>query len=184
MMSRGENERVKMDTTLFGDMDKKIVTGAQFSDCREYRYVLWRTWDEGNGHVMFVGLNPSTADETKDDPTIRRCIGFAKRWGFGGIYMLNIFALRSTDPAKLYSDTEPIGPRNDEFLRMYADAAGKIVACWGNHGALNNRGLQVIDMLGMENLFCFKLTKNDNPGHPLYLSKDTEAVPLSRFMRE
>ena len=76
-------------------------TGAIFSSDRIFRYILWRTWNEQNGHLMVIGLNPSTADETQDDPTIRRCVGFARQWGYGGLYMLNLFAYRATDPSEL-----------------------------------------------------------------------------------
>lgn len=153
--------------------------GAHFSNCRTYRYALWRTWDKAKGHVMFIGLNPSTADETKDDPTIRRCIEFAKYWGFGEIYMLNIFAFRTTNPKDLKKANNPIGPENDKFLRKYFDVLGFNVACWGLHGEYLNRGLEIIDMLGRENLQCFGLTKNGQPKHLLYLKYDTELTEMS-----
>jgi hypothetical protein len=87
-------------------------SGAEFSECQQYRYTLWRTWDSQADRVMFIGLNPSTADETEDDPTIRRCIRFAKDWGYGGILMMNAYAYRSTAPRGLKQVTDPIGPRN------------------------------------------------------------------------
>lgn len=77
-----------------------MIKGAQFSQCRKYRYALWRTWDD-DSHITFIGLNPSTADETEDDPTIRRCIAYAKKWEFGGINMLNLFAFRATSPGDM-----------------------------------------------------------------------------------
>ena len=104
--------------------DKNIRAGAKISGCGTYRYALWRHWDsDWNGQgdsnsVMFIGLNPSTADATEDDPTLRRCIGFAKSWGFGGLYMLNVFAYRATDP-RLMKRQKPkvaIGPRNNMHL--------------------------------------------------------------------
>ena len=84
--------------------------GARFSESRTHRYALWRIWEKGAPMVMFVGLNPSTADETQDDPTIRRCIDFAKRWGYGGLYMLNIFAFRATNPKDMKAAADPVGP--------------------------------------------------------------------------
>ena len=93
-----------------------LKTGAIFSGCRTYRYTLWRSWDRDKGDVMFIGLNPSTADETLNDPTVRRCINYAKSWGYGGIYMANMFAFRATDPKEMKQAKDPIGYRNDFWL--------------------------------------------------------------------
>lgn len=155
-------------------MDK----GAQFSPDRIYRYALWRTWEQCNGHILFIGLNPSTADETEDDPTIRRCIGFAKDLGYGGIYMLNIFAYRATSPKVLMKAENPVGEKNNHFLQMYFDPIGFNIACWGMWGKYLNRGREVIEMLGEEGLHCFGLTRYGQPRHPLYLSKKTELVEM------
>ena len=157
----------------------KMIKGAQFSDDRRYRYALWRTWSEGDGHVLFIGLNPSTADETQDDPTIRRCIGFAKQWGFGGLYMLNIFAYRATKVQDLKKADDPIGPENIHYLDMYFDRAGCNVACWGSQGIYRNQGIAVVNRFGRENLFCFGLTKNGQPKHPLYLPKTATTKYMS-----
>ena len=158
-----------------------MENGAQFSCDRRYRYALWRTWEQGNGHVLFIGLNPSTADENKDDPTIRRCIGFAKDLGFGGINMLNIFAFRATNPKELMKVKEPIGEKNNHYLNMYCDSIGLNVACWGVRGTYMNRGQEVLDLLGIGCLHCFGFTKNVQPKHPLYLKKDTELVEMSLY---
>lgn len=158
----------------------EMIKGAQFSGCRKYRYALWRTWEEGDGHVMFIGLNPSTADETKDDPTIRRCVGYAKRLGYGGLYMLNLFAFRATNPKDLKRADDPVGPENDKFLRMYFDVLGFNIACWGTHGDFMDRGKEVIELLGRENLQCFSITKNGQPKHPLYLRRDAEIINLAQ----
>ncbi len=161
---------------------KRMIKGAQFSDCRKYRYALWRTWNAGECQVTFIGLNPSTADEDTDDPTIRRCIGFAKKWGFGGINMLNLFAYRATDPKVLMrAPVNPIGKANNDFLKMYHTPAGLSVACWGQHGLLMNRGDEVIEMLGKNTLSCLGVTKKGQPKHPLYLPKDTAPMLLSLF---
>ena len=153
--------------------------GAQFSKDRIYRYTLWRTWRQGDGHVMFIGLNPSTADETQDDPTIRRCIGFAKDLGYGGVLMLNLFAFRATNPKELKKTNHPIGPENNHCLQRYFDPIGFNIACWGSLGSYLNRGRDVIDMLGEDGLLCFGLTKNGQPRHPLYLKKDSELFEMS-----
>lgn len=143
---------------------------ATFSPCRIWRYRLERRW--GAGLVAaFILLNPSTADETKDDPTIRRCIGFAKAWGYGGLVLGNLFAFRSTDPAGLRLTSDPIGPGNDEALRAIGAAADRVVCGWGSHGALTGRGAAVTDFLRSAGvpLFALAMTAGGQPGHPLYL---------------
>ncbi len=118
---------------------------------------------------MFVGLNPSTADEMQDDPTIRRCIAFAMAWGYSGLCMTNLFAFRATDPTDMLRATDPIGPQNDQVLRERAGRAGVVVAAWGVHGTHKNRAWAVRMMLPQ--LHCLRLTKDGHPGHPLYLPK-------------
>jgi len=151
------------------------ATGATFSPDRLYRYVLWRMWDADLASVMFVGLNPSTADENLDDPTIRRCMGFAKAWGYGSLFMLNLFALRSTDPTELRATYlamgDPMGPDNNRWLRHYGMISAVIVVAWGNHGTLMHRGGIVRGLLG--GVYCLGTTKTGQPKHPLYLPKDT-----------
>lgn len=129
---------------------------------------------------MFVGLNPSTADEKNDDPTVRRCINYAKDWGFSGMFMMNIFAFRATDPRVMKAEPEPIGEENDHYLNLVAKNAGVIVAAWGVHGAHNDRGNQVKAMLG-EKLQCLRLTKDGYPAHPLYLPKNLRPVEFNKF---
>lgn len=160
-------------------------SGAIFSDCRKYRYTLWRRWglfgrqsnhpefvDEAD-MVAFIGLNPSTADERIDDPTIRRCIGFAKQWGFGGMVMLNAFAYRATDPKVMKEQAEPIGEWNDEAIHAVTRLCGKVICCWGNHGTWMNRNERLHEIL--PNLAChLGQTKTYQPKHPLYLSSNTE----------
>ena len=101
-------------------MYKTIIdSGADFSKCRKYRYTLWRTWDASKSKVMFLGLNPSTADEVKNDPTVTRCINYSKRWGYGGMYMMNIFSFRTTYPVELKKAQNPIGDKNDFWIIQY-----------------------------------------------------------------
>lgn len=150
---------------------------ARFSGCRQYRYELWRRWDD-RPYALFVGLNPSTADETEDDPTIRRCIRFASDWGFGGLCMANLFALRATDPRVMLAHPEPIGPDNDITLRRLAADAGIVVAAWGAHGAHLNRAGAVMDMLTAE-VHCLGQTKAGQPKHPLYLRADTRPILMT-----
>jgi hypothetical protein len=143
-----------------------MKTDAKFSECRKYRYALWRTWDESKSRAMFIGLNPSTADETVDDPTIRRCINFAKEWGYGGLCMANIFAYRSTDPSEMLLAQDPVGPENNNWLKNLAKDAGIIVAAWGNNGSYLGRSKEILAMF--PNLMCLKLNQSGEPAHPLY----------------
>ena len=142
--------------------------GALLSPCREYRYTLWRRWDE-TPMAMFVGLNPSTADETLDDPTIRRCVGFARSWGYGGLLMCNLFGLRATDPAAMKAAIDPVGSLADQTLLAEAQRAAVVVAAWGTHGAHLGRGAAVRRLLTPYRLHYLRLTKDGHPSHPLYL---------------
>ena len=156
------------------------ISTAIFSPCRGYRYTLTRTWDPERPPVAWIGLNPSTADEREDDPTIRRCMGFARSWGAGGIIMLNLFAYRSTDPRKLHTMGRDacVGRKNDKHLLRIAQQGHPMVACWGTHGALHGRDREVASLLGFLRLRCLGLTKDGHPKHPLYLAGDTKLMDL------
>lgn len=146
---------------------------AEFSPCRQYRYSLWRDLcllqPVLPGYVLFIGLNPSTADETLNDPTIRRCIGFTESWGYGKLCMANLFAFRATDPRDMKATADPIGALNDSYLVDLANNANLIVAAWGAHGSFMNRADTVKSMIN--NLHYLRLTKGGFPEHPLYLPK-------------
>ncbi len=146
---------------------------AILSDDGRYRYSLSREWGTG-GPVVFVGLNPSTADDQVDDPTIRRMMGFARDWGFPGIMVVNLFAVRMTNPASLVGAPDPIGPRNDDVLRSIDQVADLVVVCWGNHGTFEERCDEVAKLLPPAK--CFGLTAIGQPKHPLYLAADTPLV--------
>ena len=147
---------------------------AIFSPDRRYRYVLRRHWLSGNGVCLFVCLNPSIADETTDDPTVRRCIRFSQAWGYRELSVVNMFALRATDPLTLWATTDPIGPENNGYIRSEAERANCIVVAWGNNAAYLGRSLHVKRLLKGLPLMCLGLTKAGEPRHPLYLAKDTE----------
>jgi hypothetical protein len=151
------------------------TSSALFSPCRRYRYELWRRWSSDGRYCMFIGLNPSTADETLDDPTIRRCVRFARDWGFGAMLMCNLFAFRATDPQVMKAEDEPIGSENDRWLIVNGSAAGIVVAAWGVHGAHLNRGNTVRSLLGWK-LQCLGVTKDGFPRHPLYLPLHTKPI--------
>ena len=112
---------------------------AHISKCKQYRYALWRQWDEAKPYVLFVGLNPSTADAVEDDPTLRRCMGYARDWGYGGVCMANLFAYRAAEPKVMMAAKDAVGPQNDQWLVRLADEAGLIVAAWGNDGSFQGR---------------------------------------------
>lgn len=141
--------------------------GATFSSCGKYRYALSRVWGGDGGIVVFVGLNPSTADHEKDDPTIKRCRSFAKSWGFRGMLMLNLFALRETDPKVMKKHPKPIGEENDIILYSLSLENELTVACWGNDGKHLGRDKEVLKDL--KNPHALKITKSGQPWHPLYL---------------
>ena len=145
---------------------------AVISPCEKYRYELRRWWNDYPDWMVFIGLNPSTADARIDDPTIRRCMSFAKLWGYGGMVMLNLFALRATNPRELCQADDPVGPDNDRWLTKHIHTSELVVAAWGNHGTLNERCGQVVTMFPQ--LTCLGLTKANQPKHPLYLPKTAE----------
>ncbi len=148
---------------------------ATFSPCRKYRYTLWRYWGlVDSKYVMFIGLNPSTADEIVDDPTVRRCIAYAHSWGFGGLCMTNLFAFRATLPSDMKAAEDPIGPKNNYSLQRIAKNAEVIIAAWGTHGAYIGRDEEVKEMF--PSLTYLKLTKKGFPGHPLYLPKTLKPI--------
>lgn len=157
-------------------------TGAEFSPCRTYRYALWRHWN-WKGHancVMFIGLNPSTADEETNDTTISKCIGFAKKWGYGGLYMLNLFAFRTTYPSELLQQTDPVGPDNDQAFGYYRTRVGLVVAAWGSvstklrvHLQYSRRIAEVTEAIGKP-MTCLGKTQDGSPRHPSRLGYATQ----------
>ncbi len=160
------------------DVGIPVNAGAVFSPDRVYRYSLWRIWDRNKPIVLFILLNPSTADEVRLDPTLTRCKNFAMQWGYGGMLVGNIFALKSTNPKALYISNDPIGPENDEYLlRMIRHAAMTVVG-WGVHGSFLSRGDTVLKMIPYP--YAFGLNEDGTPKHPLYLSKNAGLIPLPK----
>lgn len=151
-----------------------MVGDAVISPCEKYRYKLTRKWADGP-EVLFVMLNPSTADASQDDPTIKRCISFAKDWGFGSLAVANLFAYRTPSPDQLISSEEPIGAENDRWLHGTSVGADLTIAAWGNHGQFRGRGREVAATLIRPHYL--RLTKLGEPSHPLYLRKDSQPVP-------
>ena len=157
------------------DMNDLFQTsmGAAFSPCKKWRYKLWRIWNPEKPYCLFLMLNPSTADETKNDPTVERCQRFAHAWRYGGLHVCNIFAFRATEPKDMKAFNDPVGPGNDEAIIEIAKNAGIVVCAWGNNGKHLNRSSQVVEMLKANgiDIHYLKLTGHNEPGHPLYLKK-------------
>lgn len=165
---------------LFADAENDLVAGAVFNETRTHRYRLWRRWEYGKPQLNFIMLNPSTADETALDQTVRACIRRAKRMGFGAVQVTNLFALRSTDPRALYTHADPVGEGNDGYIeraaRTVAHSGGMVIAAWGAHGKLKKRGEQVRLMLQRDEILLYALVvnKDGSPKHPLYVADAAE----------
>lgn len=154
-----------------------VSAGATFGDDDRYRYNLWRNFVvDPKDACLWVMLNPSTATETADDPTVRRCQQFSRAWGFDACRVVNIFAWRSTDPKVLTLLEDPVGPENDEWIAREASWAGKIICAWGAYGHLRGRSEQMHRLLSPYEPWCFGLTKNMQPLHPLYQHSTTPLV--------
>ena len=160
-----------------------VIASAVISGCGKYRYSLTRIWDESKPKVMFIMLNPSTADASNDDPTIRRCIGFAKSWGFGGLYVCNLFAYRATDPKELLKVHNPFGDQNIWHTRKLSDEVDTIVCAWGNKPILkkilkNQNPYKLLDFARLK-LHYLELSKDETPKHPLYLRGDISPTQVA-----
>lgn len=168
---------VATQAALFADvLSPDQRRGATFSKCRTYRYKLWDIWDGTKPWLLYVMLNPSTADEVKNDPTVERCSRRAVQMGYGGFKVVNIFALRSTDPKALYKSGSPISEHsdpfcNDRFIVRSARMAGAVICGWGTHGLHMERGRAVIEKIRNESVkpLALRMTKCGEPGHPLYI---------------
>ena len=168
---RGENVGTKGDV-------RKTTSTAIFDQTHTHRYLLTRTWDSEKKSVLFIMLNPSTANGETNDPTIRRCINFAKAWGYGSLEVVNLFSLVSSDPKKLLTVKNSIGEDNDSFILEAADSADKIIVAWGAFPEARRRAAKVLNMLsemGCE-AHCLGMSRGGQPKHPLYLPKDVGVV--------
>jgi len=141
-----------------------------YSPCGRYRYRLWREWDRRRRTLLWIMLNPSTADHLgNNDPTIERCERRAHAWGFGRVEIVNLFALRSPDPRVLRTAAQPIGPDNDRAIMEAAEISDMILCAWGGLGGLADRAAAVRSLLQGRPLSCLGLTRSGEPAHPLYL---------------
>lgn len=156
-----------------------LTRSATFSDSREHRYELTREWDSHKPTIVWCGLNPSTADEMKDDPTIRREVGFSKDWGFGQYIKVNAYAWRATKPKDMFeaqaNGADIVGAANDDNIRRLLGSAGMFVACWGaNIDKRRSWELQTLMRNSLRTVHVLKLTKQGHPQHPLYMPADTK----------
>lgn len=154
--------------------------GATLSSCKTYRYHLWRDAGGRAGPLLFVLLNPSTADAKEDDPTILRCLERARRWGYTTLDVVNLFALRSTDPGALVTAADPVGPNNDAHILEAAVRATTVICGWGSNSPRPERAAEVLALLRRvgKTPMALKINADGNPAHPLYLSYDLEPIPM------
>lgn len=160
-----------------------MESNALISSCGQYRHWLKRPREinnPGKGTALFVMLNPSTADHSEDDPTIRRCRGFARDWDCNGLTVANLYALRSTDPKNLWAHEDPVGEMNDYWLKSIAKEHGDIVCAWGSN-AKSDRVRQFVESMKSIDvrMWCLGVTKSGMPLHPLYIKRDTPLIPWS-----
>jgi len=164
------NNKTDTSKTLFNDN----LSGAKFSDCKRYRYALWRIWDESKPLVMFIGLNPSTANDVSDDPTIRRVKTISNNLGYGGFYMMNCFPYVSTDPKKLYDCNHSV--LNEEWLRSTAIKCQDVIFAWGNFEVVRKLGVDYILSCIFPYAKALQINKNGSPKHPLYVKSNIQPV--------
>ncbi|MXQ08567.1 DUF1643 domain-containing protein [Alphaproteobacteria bacterium GH1-50] len=159
-----------------------VVSSAEYSKCLRYRYTLTRTWDPAGQRLLYIMLNPSTATEAQNDPTIERCQRRAVRLGFGAMRICNLFAWRETSPAALKRAKTPEGPENAAALTEGADWADLILCAWGVHGTHRNADETVLSALSATGrpLYHLGLTKHGQPRHPLYLSYEVKPLLWTR----
>ncbi len=157
--------------------NENITRTAAFSRCKRYRYKLERYWanDEAARRVVFIGLNPSTADHRVDDPTIRRCMDFTRRWGFNALTVINLFAYRTPYPNELKNAIDPVGPYNSKHLHQAIDNADLVIACWGRHGGWKEQDKRLAKRY-VGQLFCLAINTDGSPAHPLYQRADTQPM--------
>ncbi len=159
-------------------IDLTILKGAIFSDDRKYRYALWRVWSARKPPLLFIGLNPSTANEVTADPTITRCMVRATRAGFGGLLMANLYAYVSSNPEVLLRDGDYIGGDNDVYLNQMIGLAGRVVCAWGSFPAANVRAAAVLKLIAEP--YCLEVNRDGQPRHSLYVAYDIPITPYPR----
>lgn len=157
----------------------EMNSGAVISECGQYRYRLWRVWDNTGPRVGFCMLNPSTADAMVDDPTIRRLIGFAKAWGYGGYTVVNLFALRTPKPGILKTHNAPVGDDNNTHISQVASNVNQMICAWGTNGRLMNRSDVVFNLISQNtSSMALQINADGSPKHPLYIRSNAMPFPF------
>jgi len=159
-----------------------MIKRATLSPCKQYRFQLERSWGKPvtrNSTVGFIGLNPSTADATHDDPTIRKCIAYAQAWHFKKLIMVNLFAWRATNPNELLETNHPVGALNDKYVDAALKQCRLVVACWGEYGTILNRSDDLRTRYP-KRLMCLSTNQSGEPTHPLYLPATLKPVRLRK----
>ena len=169
--NRNKTKKIKYAGMKKGFKPHYISKHAKISDDYVYRYQLTRIWDETKPKVLFIMLNPSTADALEDDPTIRRVVNFAESWGYGGVYVANLYAFRSTDPKGLKTTSDPIGPENREHIQALVGSVDRVIYAWGN----KEKEPQWLREL-ITTPYCIALSTKGIPKHPLYLKGDSQPI--------
>ncbi len=170
---------IELPTVILTTSSKpNIKRSAAFSRCKTYRYALTRQWQDSkpDQHVVFIGLNPSTADHRKDDPTIRRCMGFTRSWGYNNLTVINLFAFRTPYPEELKKVDDPVGPYNTKHLGRIISQADLVIACWGKDGAWLEQDKRLAKRYEGK-LHCLAINKDGSPAHPLYQRADKTPEP-------
>lgn len=160
------------------EIDLTILKGAIFSDDRKYRYALWRVWSKTNKPLLFIGLNPSTANEFQDDPTITRNTVRAFKAGFGGLLVANLYAYVSTQPNALLGDGDFVGEFTDDYLSQMINLAGQTLCGWGSFKPVKNRAPKVLSMI--KEPYCLGINGDGHPKHPLYIGY---SVPMAKYQK-
>ena len=164
--------RDTIQSSLFSNSDSGAVIDGP------YRYLLWRHWNEEQSRLLWIMLNPSTADEQGNDPTIRRLMTFSRSFGYGGLEVVNLFALRSPSPKALATAVDAVGPENDRYIQEAVARVSKVVVAWGDKGNFCERAQSVLTQIDRP-LWCLGMTKRGYPRHPLFVNARTELCLFS-----
>ena len=178
-MKRNITTNIQPELFAKHDVTPAINAGAEFSECGLYRYKLWRIWDESLPLVMYIGLNPSTANETSNDNTITKLCKISRHNGYGGFYMMNCYTYIATKPEKLIIDLDTNNKNNWLLKMIYESHCKDVVFAWGNFPIVvqNGRDKEMIAMF--PKALCLKINKNGSPKHPLYCKDDSVLIPYT-----
>ncbi|MGB3291689.1 MAG: DUF1643 domain-containing protein [Phormidesmis sp.] len=160
--------------------ENSLQRSAVFDVTGQYRYQLGRRWQPGEAEVAFIMLNPSRADASRDDPTLRACLQFAQHWDYASLSVVNLFSYRNPDPTLLRTAVDPVGPQNDEYVLKAVVAAQQVVLAWGNWGNLGGRDHTIFALLRpyQSKLYCLQINRSGQPRHPLYISRSRSLMPF------